>query len=112
MVIDKNLIDELLKDVLSSDRLRWNYDLQTSITDTSQRMLNALQPTSQVSIHRNEATAETVICVYGKPEKIFTNLSIQKEQRWNIKKHLGNYFALQNANMEYKSQQIFGIIFR
>ena len=71
MVIDKNLIEELLKNALASSRLRQNYDLRTSVTDTSQRMLNALQPGTQVPIHRHEATTETVICVCGKLEEIF-----------------------------------------
>jgi len=34
-------------------------------------MLNALLPGTEVSIHRHEATAETVVCLRGKLEEIF-----------------------------------------
>ena len=53
-----------------SPRLRQNYDLRNSSEDTSQRMLNALQPGTQVPIHRHETTAETVVCLCGKLEEI------------------------------------------
>lgn len=71
MIIDKNLIDNLLKDALHSTRLRQNYDLRTSVTDTSQRMLNAIQVGTNVPIHRHEDTSETVICLCGRLEEIF-----------------------------------------
>lgn len=74
MVIDQKLIEKLLKDSLNSDRLRLNYDMRTSVADTSQRMLNALQVGTNVPIHRHEDTSETVICVCGKLEEIFYEL--------------------------------------
>ena len=51
-------------------RLRINYDLRTSSTDTSQRMLNALLPGTEVPIHRHEETAETVVCLCGRLEEL------------------------------------------
>jgi len=36
--------------------LRQNFDLRTSSADTSQRMLNALQPQTEVPIHRHIIT--------------------------------------------------------
>lgn len=71
MIIDKKFITQLLEKATSSDRQRQNFDLRNSESDTSQRMLNALQPGTQVPIHRHEDTAETVICLYGKLEEIF-----------------------------------------
>lgn len=71
MVIDQKLIEKLLKDSLNSDRLRMNYDMRTSVADTSQRMLNALQVGTNVPIHRHEETSETVICLSGRMEEIF-----------------------------------------
>jgi len=38
--------------------------------DTSQRMMNALQPNTQVPVHRHEATSETVICLVGRLDEI------------------------------------------
>lgn len=71
MEFDKKFIYQLLEKANSSERLRQNYDLRNSETDTSQRMLNALQPGTKVPIHQHVETAETVICIYGCLEEIF-----------------------------------------
>ena len=71
MIFDKDFICHLLERAASSERLRQNYDLRNSAEDTSQRMLNALQPGTKVPIHRHTDTAETVICVCGRLEEIF-----------------------------------------
>lgn len=70
MEINKELLDGLLVEAKENPRLRQNFDLRTSSADTSQRMLNALQPQTEVPIHRHEKTAETVICLVGKLEEI------------------------------------------
>lgn len=70
-LFDKNFLDSLWAQAAESPRLRQNYDLRNSSEDTSQRMLNALLPGTEVSIHRHEATAETVVCLCGKLEEIF-----------------------------------------
>ena len=70
MVIDNKLLDSLFEQAKSSSRLRMNYDLRTTAADTSQRMLNALQPGTEVPIHRHEETSETVVCLCGRLEEI------------------------------------------
>lgn len=70
MIIDNTLLDSLLEQAKSSPRLRQNFDLRTSTEDTSQRMLNALQPDTVVPIHRHTDTSETVICLCGRLEEI------------------------------------------
>ena len=47
-----------------------NYDLRTSATDTSQRMLNALEPGTVVPIHRHPASSETVCCIRGSLDEV------------------------------------------
>ena len=71
MIIDNTLLDSLLEQAKSSPRLRQNFDLRTSTEDTSQRMLNALQPDTVVPIHRHTETSETVVCLCGRLEEIF-----------------------------------------
>ena len=66
MKITNELLDELTAKAKVSERMRMNYDLRTSVNDTSQRMLNALEPETVVPIHRHCTTAETVIIVRGK----------------------------------------------
>ena len=71
MKIDKTILDELTAKAKASDRLRMNLDMRTSSNDTSQRMLNAVEPGTIVPIHRHCFTAETVIIVRGKVKEIF-----------------------------------------
>jgi cupin fold WbuC family metalloprotein len=42
-----------------------NYDLRTSSADTSQRMLNAIEPESVVPVHRHRKTSETMVVLRG-----------------------------------------------
>lgn len=64
--IDNGLMDCLLAQAADNPRKRTNYDLRTSSADTSQRMLNALLPGTEVPIHRHEDTSETVVCLRGR----------------------------------------------
>ena len=61
MKIDNILLDNLTAQAQASPRLRMNMDLRNSAEDTSQRMLNAIEPGSVVPIHRHQKTSETVI---------------------------------------------------
>ena len=49
-----------------SPRLRMNLDLRNSAEDSSQRMLNAIEPGSMVPIHRHQRTSETVVVLRGR----------------------------------------------
>ena len=71
MEINIELAKLLLQKAKENPRLRQNLDMRTSPADTSQRMLNALLPGTQVPIHRHEDTSETVICLCGRMEEIF-----------------------------------------
>ena len=66
ITFDNRFLDDLFLQAEKVERKRQNFDLRTSIVDTSQRMLNALQPETVVPIHRHEATTETVVCLKGK----------------------------------------------
>ena len=68
--INKELLEGLFEQAKVSPRLRQNFDLRTSEADTSQRMLNALLPGTEVPIHRHEDTTETVVCLCGRVEEI------------------------------------------
>ena len=66
MKIDNTLLDELTAQAQASPRLRMNMDLRNSAADTSQRMLNAIEPGSVVPIHRHRKTSETVVVLRGR----------------------------------------------
>lgn len=66
MKITQGLLDKLTEQAKDSPRLRMNYDLRDSEEDTSQRMLNAIEPGSPLPIHRHQKTSETVVCLRGR----------------------------------------------
>ena len=70
-LLDKDLLSALHERAVDSPRLRMNYDLRTTPEDTSQRMLNALEPGTHVAIHRHLTTSEMVICLEGCLDWVF-----------------------------------------
>ena len=66
MKITQALLDNLTAQAKANPRLRMNYDLRNNTDDKSQRMLNAIEPGSQIPIHRHRKSSETVVCLRGK----------------------------------------------
>ena len=66
MVIDKAVLDNLTAQAQASPRLRMNLDLRNSAEDTSQRMLNAIEPGSVVPVHRHRKSSETLVVLRGR----------------------------------------------
>lgn len=66
MKITQALLDKLTAEAKASPRLRMNYDLRNSEADESQRLLNAIEPGSDIPIHRHRDSSETVVCLRGK----------------------------------------------
>lgn len=66
MIITQAVLDELTEQAKASPRLRMNCDLRNSEADTSQRMLNALEPGTVMPVHRHKSSSETVVILRGK----------------------------------------------
>lgn len=66
MIIDKSLLDDLSAKAKNNPRLRQNFDLRTTGTEQSQRMLNAVEPGTILPIHRHRSSTETIVCLRGK----------------------------------------------
>ena len=81
-IFNQKFIEELLEEAALSPRLRQNHDLRTSASDTSQRMMNALQPGTVVPVHRHEDTTETVICIAGRMEEILYEEVVEYVHEW------------------------------
>ena len=73
MKINNEVLNELTAKAKTNERLRMNLDLRTTSNDTSQRMLNAVEPGTIVPIHRHRSTSETVIIVRGKVKETLFN---------------------------------------
>lgn len=71
MVINPEILDELTARAKESPRLRMNMDLRNSSEDSSQRMLNAIEPGTELPIHRHKGSSETCVCIRGHFEEYF-----------------------------------------
>lgn len=65
MNITQALLDSLTEQAKANPRLRQSMDLRNSPDDKSQRMLNAIEPGSDMPIHRHMGSSETCLCVRG-----------------------------------------------
>ena len=71
MKITQSLLDTLTAQAQASPRLRMNLDLRNSPEDGSQRMLNAIEPGSELPVHRHLGSSETVVILRGRLREIF-----------------------------------------
>ena len=66
MIINNIVLNNLSDQAKANPRLRQSLDLRNSDADKSQRMLNAIEPGSEMPIHRHKYTSETVVCLRGR----------------------------------------------
>ena len=85
MIIDKSLLDNLSTQAKASPRLRMHYDLRDSDHDSSQRMLNALEPGTIMNIHQHADTSETVFVIRGAIVEHFYDDNYQLTESYVIK---------------------------
>lgn len=60
------MLDRLTEQAKASPRLRMNLDLRNTQVDSSQRMLNAIEPGTQIAVHRHMQSSETMVCMRGR----------------------------------------------
>ena len=65
-IIDKELLDEVIRQAKASPRLRMNYNFHESLEDKCHRMLNAVEPGTLVPIHRHPTKDESFVILRGK----------------------------------------------
>lgn len=65
MKITTELLDSLTEKARISERLRFAYDLRTTINDNSQRILNAMEPGTILPIHRHTKSSESCAVLRG-----------------------------------------------
>lgn len=71
MVIAKEILNELTAKAKESPRLRMAMDLRNCSEDSSQRMLNAMEPGTVMPVHRHHGSSETVVILRGRVRWIF-----------------------------------------
>lgn len=64
--IDVELLNQVSAQAKASERLRMNYNFHESLEDKCHRMLNAVEPRTQVPIHRHPTKDESFVVLRGK----------------------------------------------
>ena len=65
-IIDQQLLKEVSTQAKASPRLRMNYNFHSSLDDKCHRFLNAVEPGTEVPIHKHPTKDETVVILRGK----------------------------------------------
>lgn len=71
MLIDDMLLEEVVAEAQRSERRRMHRDMRNSVSDKSQRMLNALEMGTILPTHRHCTTSETQILLRGRIDIMF-----------------------------------------
>jgi len=66
MVIDAPLLNQVSAQAKASPRLRMNYNFHQSLDDKCHRFLNAVEPGTEVPIHRHPTKDESFVVLRGK----------------------------------------------
>ena len=66
IVIDKELLNQVSGQAKGSPRLRMNYNFHQSLDEKCHRFLNAVEPGTEVPIHRHPTKDESFVILRGK----------------------------------------------
>lgn len=64
--IDEDLLDKVTDQAKMSPRLRMNYNFHQSLDEKCHRFLNAVEPGTEVPIHRHPTKDETFVLLRGR----------------------------------------------
>ena len=84
MVIDKEIIEEIAKKAIESQKLRANLCLHESQDDRVQAMVNVMQPGTQVQIHRHLYTNEILAVLSGTITILYYNSTGDETERFEL----------------------------
>lgn len=90
-IIEDQLLDQVSRKAKENQRLRMNYNFHTSPEAGAQRLLNALEPGTELPIHRHTHTAETYLVIRGKIKVLLYNDMKQITDTVALDPSQGNY---------------------
>ena len=90
-IIDDQLLDEVSAQAKASSRLRMNYNFHKSLDEKCHRMLNAVEPGTEIPIHRHPTKDESFVILKGKV----------KVTTYNDQGELQDYVILSQENGQY-----------
>ena len=77
-------MDDLSAQAKENPRLRQAFDLRTTPNDSSQRILNAVEPGTILPIHRHRGSTETIIVLRGKVVQHYFNDAGEKTASYEL----------------------------
>ena len=66
MIIDTELLDKVSEQAKASPRLKMNYNFHRSLDELCHRFINAVEPGTEVPIHKHPMKDETFVILRGK----------------------------------------------
>jgi cupin fold WbuC family metalloprotein len=91
IIIDSIILDIITHEAQTSERLRINHNFHTSPDSKSQRLLNALEPGTQIPTHKHDNTAETYILLRGRIRVDFYSAENQVTESATLDPKEGTY---------------------
>lgn len=73
MIIDELLLNSVSAKAKESPRLRMNYNFHQSLDDKCHRFLNAVEPGTEVPVHRHPTKDESFVILRGKVKVLTYN---------------------------------------
>ncbi len=70
-IINQQLLDQVSEQAQNHPRLRMNHNFHDSVEAHVQRLLNALEPGTQLPIHRHRHTEETYVLLRGRMKVMY-----------------------------------------
>lgn len=89
--INTPLLDSVTEAAKQSPRLRMNHNFHDTLDAPAQRLLNALEPGTELPVHRHRNTAETYILLRGRLNVIFYNDRKEEIERFELDPLKGEY---------------------
>ena len=90
MIIDNNFLDNLQQQAKESNRKRAAYCFHDSPQSNAQRLLNALEPDTNIPIHHHLTKAETYFIIRGQIEVFFYDDEGHIIQKYSLNPNDGN----------------------
>lgn len=91
MLVDDKFLNRICRKAKESPRLRTNYNLHDTLDAKAQRLFNALEPRTEIPIHRHRHTSETYILLRGRLDVLFHNDSGEITERLALDPAAGRY---------------------
>ncbi len=91
LLVDTVSLNVLREEAIASPRLRMNRDMRDTPEDTSQRMLNSVEPGTVIPIHRHLTTSEVLCLLRGKIDVILYNDDGSELSRTRLDPSIGHY---------------------